>query len=64
MDATLSERMGKVDDAVGDQDVRITRVEQLMTKNVPESSPMAYFADKIVKLQTQIGAPQRNPSAE
>ena len=56
MDATLSERMGKVEDAVGDQDVRITRLEELMTKGVPESSSMSDFAGKIAKLQTQIDA--------
>ena len=56
MDATLSERMGKVEDAVGDQDVRITRLEELMTKGVPESSSMSDFAGKIAELQTQIDA--------
>ena len=64
MGATLDDRVAKIENAVGDQDVRIARLKNLMAKDPPETIPLLDFEDKISDLQCQIdilkGKPRSN----
>ena len=61
MGATFDDRVAKIETAVNDQDVRIARLENLMAKDPPETTPLLNFEDKISDLQCQIDILKRKP---
>ena len=61
MGVTFEERMGKIENTMADQDVRLSRLEQSMAADPPDTTPLSDLADKFAELQSQIDAIKGTP---
>ena len=61
MGVAFEERMGKIENTMADQDVRLSRLEESMAADPPDTTPLSDFADKFADLQSQIDAIKGTP---
>lgn len=50
MGVTFEERMGKIENTMADQDVRLSRLEQSMAADPPDTTPLPHFAEEFAGL--------------
>ena len=55
--------MGKIENTMADQDLRLSRLEQSMAADPPDTTPLSDLADKFAELQSQIDAIKGTPNS-